>query len=378
MLINGRCLPTCSSTQFFDATTGQCQSCDSSCESCSAAGPLNCLSCASATQKLQAGTCVAANCISTSNVVNGLGVCLSDLVITTAAAGQAPIPTVSGINSTTVVNRGRGLQWWEILLMALGCAFIFLAVIWCFRRRQQKKRQAKYNANMKAGIYTPTYGHGWRWKLVHWVRGLFTRKGKPVPMTTMTTEYSPAPASFLAMHDGPDPTYRGARAPTDNLGGWRWKLIRWGEKFFGHPPSQRLPAAPRTIVHLGPLHDSDMDVARKLRAAEEAQASAPARPSRDVDMVRLIESYNRPLTPGAPPGRYAPVPRHDVDAEERSLSDGGSRMSAQSLYSQMTRAPRRVPDPRQPVKKDLGSRFDASTFSAPDLKSARRGAGDPF
>ena len=298
------------------------------------------------------------------------------MVVTTAAAGQAPIPTVSGINSTTVVSRGRGLQWWEILLMALGCAFIFLAVIWCFRRRQQKKRQAKYDANMKAGIYTPAYGRSWRWKLVHWVRGLFTRKSKRAPTTP--TVYTPAPASFLAMHDGPDPTRGAARPPNDNLGGWRWKLIRWGEKFFGHPPSQRVAVTPRTIVHLGPLNDSDMDVARKLRAAEEAQPSTPARPAHDVDMVRLIESYNRPLPAGAPPGRYAPVPRHDVDAEERSLSDGGSRMSAQSLYSQMTRAPRHAPDPRQPVKKDLGSRFDASAFGAPDFKSARRGAGDPF
>ncbi|KAH9984463.1 insulin-like growth factor binding protein [Russula vinacea] len=35
VLSNGRCLPTCSKTQFFDSASGSCQSCDSTCSSCS-------------------------------------------------------------------------------------------------------------------------------------------------------------------------------------------------------------------------------------------------------------------------------------------------------------------------------------------------------
>lgn len=35
------------------------------------------------------------------------------------------------------------LQWWQILLMALGCAFIFVMFLWCFRRRAKKQRKAR-------------------------------------------------------------------------------------------------------------------------------------------------------------------------------------------------------------------------------------------
>jgi hypothetical protein len=35
VLSNGRCVPACSKTEFFDKTSGSCQACDSSCSSCS-------------------------------------------------------------------------------------------------------------------------------------------------------------------------------------------------------------------------------------------------------------------------------------------------------------------------------------------------------
>ncbi|KAI9433848.1 hypothetical protein H4582DRAFT_1982896 [Lactarius indigo] len=94
MLSNGRCLPTCSKTQFFDKTSGSCQPCDGSCSSCSGAGPSNCLA------------------------VSGTSV-------------PIPLPTVTGIDTPAVTNTGggRALTWWEILLMVLGCVFIFLCNI---------------------------------------------------------------------------------------------------------------------------------------------------------------------------------------------------------------------------------------------------------
>ena len=127
VLSNGRCLPTCSRPQYFDATSSSCQSCDSSCSSCSGPGPSNCLACSSSSQVLRSGSCVSANCQGTPSVVTGLGVCLSDLVqIPTTTGTTGAIPSITGLTSPTVVDTRRPLEWWEILLMALGCAFIFL------------------------------------------------------------------------------------------------------------------------------------------------------------------------------------------------------------------------------------------------------------
>ncbi|KAF8968267.1 insulin-like growth factor binding protein [Flammula alnicola] len=88
VLTNGRCLPTCAKSQFFDKTSASCQPCDSSCSSCSASGPGSCLACSSSTEVLRAGSCVAANCASASSVIPGLGVCLSELVQVPTASGR--------------------------------------------------------------------------------------------------------------------------------------------------------------------------------------------------------------------------------------------------------------------------------------------------
>ncbi|KAJ7889227.1 TNFR/NGFR cysteine-rich region family protein [Mycena leptocephala] len=143
VLTNGRCLPTCSKTQFFDPTSSTCLPCDSSCSSCSGSGPSQCLACSSADQVLRAGTCVAAACQQSTSVVPGLGACLSELVDvpSTTAPGVPPLPSVTGLNApTTISTPRRGLAWWEILLMALGCAFIFLVIVWLWRRRARKQR----------------------------------------------------------------------------------------------------------------------------------------------------------------------------------------------------------------------------------------------
>ena len=216
--------------------------------------------------------------------------------------------------------------------MALGCAFIFLAIIWLCRRRQRKKRAKKTAAFAASGM-----------------NGAVNR--------TSTS--------------------------------WRWRLIRFGEKLFGHTRSRRVRTVPN-IVHLGPMYSEqdDIKLATKLRAAEEARATSPlipttvpaANPSRsktldtnDFDMVDLIGSYNRPVSP--PPTRYHAHHTRVTAADQRSISDASSQMSAPSLYSQMTGMPRRAPDPRQPLKKDLTSRFSASTSG---LVKEQKKSKNPF
>lgn len=378
VLVNGRCLPTCAQNQFFDPTSGTCQACDSSCASCSAAGPSNCLACASAGQKLSQGSCVAADCQAGTSVIAGLGVCLSDLVVTTSpSGGSAPLPPVSGIDTTTTVEHTRRLEWWEILLMALGCAFIFLAVLWCFRRRQRKKR-----AGAKVAMYPPDHGRGWRWKLAQWGLRLL---GRGSARSTTPGGYLPTVRHFSPIHDEPMPviTHRDAAAAS---GGWRWKLIRWGEKLFGHAPSQPVAVRVPNIVHLVPLHHQSNEGLKSYKAP----SPTPAAP--EVDMVNLIESYNRsPDTKSAAwrehrAGRYAAIPsqRAMEDAEQRSLSDASSHMSAPSLYSQLTGVPRRVQDPRLPVRRDLESRFSVSMFAGDERErgsannNVKRVAPRPF
>ena len=171
VLTSGRCLPTCSKAQFFDRTSSSCQTCDASCLSCSASGPGNCLSCSNPNQVLRRGSCVTATCTSSSSVVPGLGVCLSDLVQvpSTTNPGQ-PLPSITGLTNPIAVAR-RPLAWWEILLMALGCAFIFFCVLACWRRRARKKRAKRTAQFAIAKSLQPP--RTWRGRLARFGERLF-------------------------------------------------------------------------------------------------------------------------------------------------------------------------------------------------------------
>ncbi|KAF4578385.1 hypothetical protein EYR36_000192 [Pleurotus pulmonarius] len=281
VLTNGRCLPTCSRSQFFDKTTSSCVSCDSSCSSCSGAGPNKCLACSSSTQVLQGGTCISANCNGSSNVIPGLGICLSELVAVPQPSGTstpAPLPSITGLTNPTVIENEtrRPLEWWQILLMALGCAFIFVLVLMLWRRHARKQR-AKRTA-------------------------IFAQSKN-----------------------------------LDDRNGWKWRLVRFGERLFGHRPSRRVVPESEDIKLL------------KLRQAEEAR--------RDHDLEKLIDSYGDP-TAGGPSGGSSSDP-HGSSARRRS------HLAANSLYSEATGMPRRSPDVRQPVKDYRASaRMSTSTYSS--------------
>ncbi|KAJ6608209.1 insulin-like growth factor binding protein [Mycena sp. CBHHK59/15] len=279
VLANGRCLPTCGRTEFFDPAASACAACDTSCASCSGAGPAQCLACAHADQVLRAGTCVAAACQQGSSVVPGLGACLSELVATapSGTTSSAPLPSVSGINTPTALSAPprRALAWWEILLMALGCAFIFLVVVWLWRRRARKQR------------------------------------------ATRTAKFA---ATRQLDHEG-----------------WRWRLVRLGERLFGHRASRKVPGETEAVKMA------------RMRAAEEA------RDARDMD--KLIDSYAYP--------RGEVHHHHHHNQYRLDEGDRASQLSAPSLYSQVTGMPHRMPEPREPVKsshRDITSRFSGSTL----------------
>jgi len=159
--------------------------------------------------------------------------------------------------------------------MALGCAFIFLVVLMWWRRRARKQR-AKRTAMF---------------------------------------------AKAKNLHDK----------------GWRGRLVRFGEKFFGHSAKGRAAVLP---VH----RDLDMKL-QNLREAEDA------RHEREVES--FIDAYDYS---GKPESRSSRVP---------SSARNPNGLSGHSLYSEVTGKPRQSAEPRQPVKKDLlGSRFSSSTLSS--------------
>ncbi|KAK7059770.1 extracellular matrix protein FRAS1 [Favolaschia claudopus] len=300
VLTNGRCLPTCSKTQFFDPTSSSCLPCDASCSSCSGSGPSQCLACSAPNTVLRAGACVPAQCQQSTTVIPGLGACLSELVSVPSSTdpSAAPLPSVSGIDTpTTVSSPRRPLAWWEILLMTLGCAFIFVIVLWLWRRRARKQRAQR------------------------------------------TTQF--------AQQRRLDPV------------GWRWRLIRFGEKLFGHRETIRLA---------------------NMRAAEEA------RDARDMDKLLANYEYPRGEVRVQHHHHHHLHPQHE---RQTSLSST-STLSAPSLYSQVTGNPHRAPVPKEPVKsssttkRDITSRFSTSTIDdyylndAPTKLDSKAGSKNPF
>lgn len=178
--------------------------------------------------------------------------------------------------------------------MALGCAFIFLVILMCWRRRARKRRAQRTAAFAQAKRL----------------------------------------------------------APQNN---WRWRLVRFGERLFGHKPSRRFaPAEQHQDIKMG-----------KLKAAEEA------RYSRDMD--KLLDAYDYSRYSKAGSSRApSPLPSlHDYNRDRTATHPNANRLSgtslsASSIYSQVTGMPRRTAEPRQPVKNArdlLPSRFSGTSYS---------------
>ncbi|OBZ75440.1 hypothetical protein A0H81_04911 [Grifola frondosa] len=195
--------------------------------------------------------------------------------------------------NTTSTSSGRALAWWEILLMALGCAFIFVIVLMLWRRRARKRR------------------------------------------AQATAQF--ATAKRIA---GPHT--------------WRGRLLRFGERLFGHKRGQRW---------MLPAEGEDIRL-EKLRAAEEAR--------HEHNMEKLIGAYE--YSRAGSSRQPSPLPslrdvqrRRSPPREQREEHYPAERLEHDSLYSQVTGLPRRAPEPRQPVRNAaelLPSRFSNTTYSS--------------
>ncbi|KAG6375880.1 hypothetical protein JVT61DRAFT_2746 [Boletus reticuloceps] len=172
--------------------------------------------------------------------------------------------------------------------MALGCAFIFVAFLYCWRRRARKQR-AKATA-----------------------------------------------------------VFASAKA-LDHKSNWRLRLMRFGERLFGHS-------------HNDPRPDSEEIALWKLRAAEEARHNR-------VEKLVGAYGFSRANSPHDP----TQMESHDYESYH------SQRLSGVSLYSEVTGMPQRGPEPRQPVKTNLlSSRFSSTTLGSSVYKKPSLMRREPF
>lgn len=256
---------------------------------------------------LRSGSCISANCQGSSNVIPALGVCLSELVevpLSSGTGSPSPLPSITGLADPTVINVNKRLEWWQILLMALGCAFICMVVLWCWRRKARKQREKR------------------------------------------TKEFA-----RVKNLDG-------------SQKGWKWRLVRFGERLFGHKKGESQPELPVSYNHHTALSRpqsriSDYDIKlRNLPPPSDRKdvlgfesVSEPRKKRETMD--DLISAYEYSVNSDT---RFAPSTLPSLD--ERCKDDYTRRLKArieqdsQSMYSEVTGNQRMTPEPRQPVKKN--------------------------
>ncbi|KAM0755207.1 growth factor receptor domain-containing protein [Meredithblackwellia eburnea MCA 4105] len=120
------CSPSCPPGDYYDTTSSTCTACSSGCSTCFGSTSSQCLSCPTGL-KFSGGKCVVVDC----EVVDGLGVCLRDLVVATptGAAGSG--------------GKGKVLPWWIFLVVGLIVLSLLILGVWCWRRRERKRRAAQ-------------------------------------------------------------------------------------------------------------------------------------------------------------------------------------------------------------------------------------------
>ncbi|TFK64336.1 hypothetical protein BDN72DRAFT_963270 [Pluteus cervinus] len=385
VLSNGRCLPTCARNQFFSPGSGsnpvgQCQSCDSSCATCSGSGSGSCMSCPDGSgMVLRAGKCVTAQSTcpaapsssssgsgTANGVVPGLGVCLTELILLpSSATNLPPLPTITGLTDPTNVQTvKRPLTWWEILLMALGCAFIFLVIIMLWRRRAKKQRKQRTKMFVEKKGLDRGQGMGWRWRLGR----LFSRNNKTTGDAAASNKnkkdkskerrLSQASRRSSTRPGVADGEYKMRNLGRDvEAGGGDWdeeegrmeERDRDAESFFDkydYSTKARSSMAPSSLPPLGGTSRSRQRSQRSDTRNQKPRFAETAR-------VYQARDYDE-----------------DIDEDEEDYQTE-HKVSRTSMYSEMTGIPRRGPEPRQPVK-DVG----AASITSTHVKLVRPGTGN--
>ena len=229
----------------------------------------------------------------------------------------ASTPSVTGLTDPTVINSRRSLAWWEILLMALGCAFIFIVILMLWRRRARKQR-AKQTA-MFASAKRLDGENGWRWRLEQLRKRLFGKKMRAYP-----TEVLP-----MAYHDDPG--------------------------LYDIPSRSRIPASPN-----------------RLKKPRDIEIKSTNRHTAD-ELDKFIGHYENTIH-----SRSTRTPSTLSSIDDHYPVHNPRRIERDSLYSEVTGNQRHTPEPRQPLKKDASgtSKFIKSSVLI-DLETQEEKVASP-
>ncbi|KAG6811214.1 hypothetical protein H0H92_008509 [Tricholoma furcatifolium] len=142
---------------------------------------------------------------------------------------------------------------------------------------------------------------------------------------------------------------------------WRTRLVRIGERLFGHSPRQ-------TVL---PTHTSGEGEEMKLRKSRHSEDAA--RTSMDLDQFINAYDYSKAESRFSKASSLPPLDDRTTPfkARRKAPPSMSSRLSAHSIFSEVTGQPRHAPEPRQPIRKDLLSSRSSSTLGS-SLSAWRR------
>ena len=356
---NGRCLPTCAKTEYFDTSSGTCKTCDSSCKSCSTGGSAGCLSCASDKAVLRVGKCEAVDCGSGSGAISGLGVCLAELVVVPNNAVVPPV-TIPPLDPNAANNaqqpqsNGFKPEWWQILLMVLGGLFIIIVCILIWRRQARKKR-AKRTQEFKVqlekrGIWSRLWRNPFsfftRKKKDNRARDLEGARSSAGDWRTSAARTEEDRRTWITMQE-PAPRRPSITGRTRTSDGYTYE----SRSEFSEGRSQRTKPRPLYLAGQGRSQYGESQYGKEIEEADELRSegsySYRAPSSRRDREHRRQPSYAREQE------------RHYADL----MNEQASHRRSPSFYSQATSQPRARPEPKGkgPSRDLLMSHFSETT-----------------
>jgi len=132
---------------------------------------------------------------------------------------------------------------------------------------------------------------------------------------------------------------------------WRWKLMRFGERLFGHSKS--------TSVPMTKVSKRSDEIGLRDVEAQWRHGSV----KKDGEFDNIIGAYDYSIR--SPASEYSRYYRRQPHNNPQRSEAARESMTTQSIYSQVTGVRNNtMPEPRQPVKGNrLMSRFSTSTAS---------------
>lgn len=144
----------------------------------------------------------------------------------------------------------------------------------------------------------------------------------------------------------------------DNPRTWRQKLIRFGERFFGHntrmrfgrrpPQPEVLPVYNHHEVHSRPASMISSHREIKMQNLGTKKVAAEKKAKRET-VDDFIDAYNYSRS------SHTPSTLPDLDANPRRTAEKYSprRVDRDSIYSEITGKPRNMPEPKQPLRREV-------------------------